>query len=249
MRRLLCKQVTDVKFTIFKSMNFELCTDSLEGVLAASEYGFKRIELCSALSIGGLTPSVGLIEQCVKQSSVEVHVMIRHKEGRFNYSSADINIMRADIEAAERAGAHGVVFGVLTDDNKIADSNKELLLLAKSLKMQVTFHRAFDFVSDYKMAIEKLIKFDFDRLLTSGLEPKVEQGMDVITDLQANYGDKIEIMAGSGVSADNALKIASSGVENLHFTAHKPKGDTLALSMGDVMVVDEEKIENIISQF
>ncbi len=230
-------------------MNFELCTDSLNGALAADKFGFKRIELCSALSIGGLTPSVGLIEACVKQSSVEVHVMIRHKEGGFNYTSDDIAIMKADIKAAATAGAHGVVFGNLTDDNLIADANKELLLLAKSLDMQVTFHRAFDFVSDYKIAIKQLIEMDFDRLLTSGLQPKAEQGLEVIKDLQTNYGNKIEIMAGSGVNSSNAIKISNSGVSNLHFTAHKPQGDTLALSMGELMIVDEEKINSIINLF
>lgn len=230
-------------------MNFELCTDSLEGALVASTNNFKRIELCSALSIGGLTPSVGLTEQCVKQSSVEVHVMIRHKEGGFNYSKDDISVMNADIKLAASAGAHGVVFGVLTDDNRIADNNKALLDLAKSLDMQVTFHRAFDFVKDYNTAIEKLIDMGFDRLLTSGLKPKVEQGLDVIKDLQSNYGDKIEIMAGSGVNGNNALRIASSGIKNLHFTAHKSSGKSLPLSMGEVMIVNEEKIKAITSQF
>ncbi len=230
-------------------MNFELCTDSLEGAFAASENGFKRIELCSALSIRGLTPSIGLIEQCVKQSSVEVHVMIRHKEGGFSYSTDDIEIMKADIKAAKIAGAHGVVFGVLTDDNQIADSNKELLDLAKSLDLQVTFHRAFDFISDYESAIQQLITMGFDRLLTSGLQPKAEQGLDVIMELQASYGNRIEIMAGSGVNGNNARKIASSCIENLHFTAHKPSGKSLQLSMGEIMVVDEEKIKSIISQF
>ncbi len=230
-------------------MNFELCTDLLDGALAASKYNFKRIELCSALSIGGLTPSVGLIEQCVKQSSVEVHVMIRHKEGGFNYSADDIAIMKADIKAAAQAGAHGVVFGVLTDDNLVADVNMELVGLALSLGLQATFHRAFDFVTEYNKAIEKLINMGFDRLLTSGLQPKVEQGLDVIRDLQKNFGTQIEIMAGSGVNAGNALKIASTGITNLHFTAHKPSGKTLALSMGSVTVVDEDKMQHIVSQF
>lgn len=230
-------------------MNFELCTDSLQGALVASNYNFKRIELCSALSTGGLTPGVGLIEQCVLQSSAEVHVMIRHKEGGFNYSNDDIAIMKADILAAGKAGAHGVVFGVLTNDLQISDSNRELLTMAKSLGMQVTFHRAFDFVRAYKSVIVQLINIGFDRLLTSGLQPKAEQGLDVISFLQANYGNEIEIMAGSGVSEANALKIAASGVSNLHFTARKSANKETKLSMGEVMVVDEEKIEGIIGQF
>jgi len=230
-------------------MNFELCTDSLVGAIEAQKHRFKRIELCSALSIGGLTPSVGLIEQCVKQSTVEVHVMIRHKAGGFNYSVDDLEIMKTDIKVSASAGAYGVVFGVLNERNQVADSNLDLVKLAKSLGMEATFHRAFDFVKNYKTAIEQLIAMGFDRLLTSGLQPKVEQGLEVIIDLQERYGNRIEIMAGSGVNANNALKIAKSGVRNLHFTAHKKSGNLQGLSMGDVMVVDEEKMKNILKLF
>ncbi len=230
-------------------MNFEICTDSVEGALAAKKYGAKRIELCSALSVGGLTPSFGLIQQCVETSNIEVHSMIRSKEGGFKYDAIDIELMKRDIFAANNAGSHGVVFGVLNATNEVSEFNKELLILSKSLGLEVTFHRAFDFVSDYKSAVEKLIKFGFDRLLTSGLQPKAIQGLDVIAKLQANYGDKIQIMAGSGINKKNALKIASSGINNMHFTARKKGNSDVQLSMGELMIVDEEKIQSIIRQF
>jgi len=230
-------------------MNFELCTDSLEDALAAQKYGFKRIELCSALSVGGLTPSFGLIKQCVEKSNVEVHVMIRHKEGNFNYDIVDIELMKLDIKAAKNAGAYGVVFGVLNENNKVSNLNKELVKLSKELDLETTFHRAFDFVPDYKAAIEKIVLFKFDRLLTSGLQPTAIQGLNIITKLQANYGDKIQIMAGSGINKTNALKIASSGINNMHFTARKSSNQPTKLSMGELMLVDEEKIESIIGQF
>ncbi len=230
-------------------MVFEICTDSLEGALAAEKYGAKRIELCAALSVGGLTPSFGLIKQCVEKTNVEVHVMIRHKEGGFNYTLTDIEIMKLDIIAAKNAGAHGVVFGVLDDDNKISDLNNELVLLSKSLGLEITFHRAFDFVEDYKPAIEKIISFGFDRLLTSGLQPTAFQGLDIITKLQADYGNQIQIMAGSGINPTNALKVASSGINNIHFTARKRESSKTNLSMGEVMVVDEEKIKKIVGLF
>ena len=83
-------------------MNIEICTDSLEGALAANKFGAKRIELCSSLSLGGLTPSFGLIQQCVKNTNIEVHVILRHKEGGFNYSNADVEIMKADIESSKK---------------------------------------------------------------------------------------------------------------------------------------------------
>ncbi len=230
-------------------MIFEICTDSIEGARAAEKYGAKRIELCSALSVGGLTPSLGLAKQCVENSTIEVHAMIRHKEGGFNYSNEDIKIMKTDINAVKGVGCHGVVFGVLNENTTISNLNRELFEYSKTLGLEVTFHRAFDFVSDYKIAIEQLIDIGFDRLLTSGLRPKAEQGLDVIEYLQSNYGNQIQIMAGSGINSKNALKMASSGINNLHFTAQKQSNISANLSMGEVMIVDEEKIKNITNLF
>ncbi|PHS51795.1 MAG: copper homeostasis protein CutC [Lutibacter sp.] len=230
-------------------MNFEICTDSLEGAMAAEKYSIKRIELCSSLSVGGLTPSIGLVQQCVEKSSVEVHVMIRHKEGDFYYSKDDIEIMKLDIQAVKKVGAHGVVFGILNMNNEVSHLNKELVELSKSLDLEVTFHRAFDFVSNYNLAIEKLINMNVDRILTSGLKQTAEEGLDVITYLQTKYGNQIEIMGGSGLQGSNVVKIANSGINNLHFTARKSIGVGTELSMGELMIVDEEKIKNIITQF
>ena len=176
-------------------MIFELCTDSVEGAIAAENFGVKRIELCSALSVGGLTPNYGLIKQCVIRSNVEVHVMIRHMEGDFCYSKEDVELMKIDIDAAQHAGVRGVVFGILNENNEISDFNEELLKYSKKLNLQVTFHRAFDMVSNYKKAIKKITDFGFDRLLTSGLSETAQQGQDVIKFLQENFGDRIEIMA------------------------------------------------------
>ena len=230
-------------------MNFEICTDTVEGILAAEKYGIQRIELCSALSVGGLTPSFGLIRQCTEISNVEVHVMIRHREGGFIYTKKDIDLMKMDIKTAKKAGAHGVVFGVLNEKKEVSELNDDLVILAKSLGLEVTFHRAFDVVTNYKKAIEKLIVYNFDRLLTSGLRETAELGLPVITYLQANYGSQIQIMAGSGINASNAKIIASSGVDNLHFTARKSLPGTTALSMGEYMIVDEDKINTILRLF
>ncbi|MCK5677940.1 MAG: copper homeostasis protein CutC [Flavobacteriaceae bacterium] len=230
-------------------MNFEICTDSLEGALAADKYGAKRIELCTALSVGGLTPNLGLIRRCVEKSNIEVHVMIRHKEGDFNYNVDDVEIMKIDIEFARKVGAHGVVFGILNKYDEVSYLNKELVDLSRSLGLEITFHRAFDFVPDYKVAIEKIIEFGFDRLLTSGLQLTAEEGIDIIRSLQSNYSDKIEIMAGSGINVSNVLKIAATGIKNLHFTARKPSDNIIKLSMGELMIVDEDKIKNIMDKF
>lgn len=230
-------------------MIFEVCTDSLEGVLVAEKLGANRVELCSALSVGGLTPNIGLIKQCASKSNIGIHIMIRSKEGGFNYTEDDVDIMKSDIVAAKEVGVNGVSFGILTDDNEVSYLNEELVKLSKSLDLEVTFHRAFDFVTDYDKAISKIIEFGFDRLLTSGLKARAEEGLEVISILQRKYGDSIQIMAGSGVSPSNVLKIAESGINNIHFTATKPNVEKLNFSMGSTSVVDENKIKSIISLF
>ena len=230
-------------------MTIEICTDTLHGAIAAQKYGAKRIELCSALSVGGLTPSFGLIQACSELSGLEVHVMIRHKDGGFQYKEADVSIMKKDIAIAHQAGAHGVVFGILNDKKEISTQNEELIDLVKSLGMEVTFHRAFDRCADYKKAIMQLIDWDVDRLLTSGLAPIALNGLPIITDLQKMYGDKIQIMAGSGINAENALLIAASGIRNLHFTARKAVKAVDKFSMGAEMIVDEDKIKHITNLF
>lgn len=229
-------------------MNIEICTDSLEGVLAAEKYGARRVELCAGLSMGGLTPSVGLVEICCKNTKIEIHAIIRHREGDFIYNEKDIEIMKQDIKAMKMAGASGVVFGILDSCSEISDLNRELLLHSKSLGLEVTFHRAFDFVADYICSIEKIIDLGFDRLLTSGLESTAIQGVHIIKELQSNYGDKIQIMAGSGINPQNVLEISTTGIDNIHFSAGKPMFKSLH-SMGEMRLVDEEKIKGITNQF
>lgn len=226
-------------------MKFELCTDCLEGALLAGRYGFKRIELCSALSEGGLTPSYGMIRSCAVIGTVEVHAMIRSRGGSFTCNDAELLIMQRDIRAASDAGAKGVVFGILEPDKKVSRKNQELLDLAHSLGLQATFHRAFDQVKDPFQALDQLVEMGFDRLLTSGLEHRAIDGLKLIHTMQQEYGSKIEIMAGSGVNQQNALSFAEAGIENLHFTARKKSEENEIAGMGVHMETDEIKIRAI----
>jgi copper homeostasis protein len=157
--------------------------------------------------------------------------------------------MKTDIFEAKRVGASGVVFGVLKADLTLSEFNKELVAYAKSLNLEVTFHRAFDFIKDYKKGVEQIIELGFDRLLTAGLQKTAEEGLEVINYLQANYGKQIQIMAGSGVNSLNALKMASSGINNLHFSAHKTLNTNELFSMGAQHVIDEQKIKTITMLF
>jgi len=229
-------------------MIFEICADSYEAVLLAKKYAIKRVELCSALSVGGLTPSIGLIQKCAQIREVEVHVMIRHKEGGFVYSDLDIQIMEKDIKAAKEAGANGVVIGCLSNDNKTERTqNKRLLSLAKKLGLEVTFHRAFDFCTDSKATLEEIIDLGFDRLLTSGQAKTAEDGIPIIKNLVDQANGRIQIMAGAGVNERNALKISDVGVDALHFTIHNK--NEINSGMGFANGLNESKLNDIIEQF
>ena len=226
-------------------MNLELCTDRVEGAIFAEKYGFKRIELCAALSEGGLTPSFGLIKRCAEASTVEVHAMIRPRGGNFQCDPEELRVMQDDIRAAATAGARGVVFGILTPSLEVADSNQTLVELAHSLGMQTTFHRAFDQVADPHLAAKKLIELRFDRLLTSGLQDKAIEGLPLLKTLQQDFGGALEIMAGSGVNPDNARAFAEVGIENLHFTSQNANVDALMPGMGENKSTDEIKMKAI----
>ena len=225
-------------------MNLELCTDSLEGAKAASRYGLQRIELCAALEVGGLTPSYALIESCAKEA-IDIHVMIRPREGNFCYSEEELDIMSKDIEFHKKAGASGVVFGVLDEQGFVSSENRKLLDIAKKHALECTFHRAFDLCTSVNDAIEKLVSWKFDRLLTSGQQETALAGIDLIRKLQDSYGNSIQIMAGSGINAQNAVRFQEIGLNNLHFTARTFLEESQSLGMGTRTAVDEQKIKDL----
>jgi len=228
-------------------MTLEICGDSLESYKLAKKFAVKRVELCSGLTVGGLTPSIGLIEECAKIGGVEIHAMIRHLEGDFIYSDKDIETMKKDISNVSIAGAYGVVFGCLTPENEInLDQNKQLFSHAKSLGLEVTFHRAFDFCSDYESTLDTLIEIGFDRLLTSGQEPTAIEGKETIKNLVNQSQGRIEIMAGSGINEHNAAELTSIAIDALHFTSHISEG-TADLGMGNKTIPDPIKTQAIIS--
>jgi copper homeostasis protein len=230
-------------------MIFEFCIDTLDGAIAAKKFGAKRVELCSAINAGGLTPSYGLIQQCAQQG-VEVHVMIRHIEGGFVYSEADVWIMEQDIQLAKKAGATGVVFGCLTAENTLdINSNIRLIETARNLNLEITFHRAFDFVKDSEATLISLINLGVNRILTSGQKDKAINGIDTIKQLVKQADGNIEIMAGSGVNHSNAKALSGTGIDALHFTIHQSNNESVSLGMGTRSVIDEEKITSILNLF
>jgi len=228
-------------------MKIEVCVTSIETAIVADKLGVNRIELCSALTSGGLTPNYGLIEACVEQTSLEVSVMIRHNEGDFVYSDADLDIMLKDIEMAKVSGATGVVFGCLTEYNTINFDQCEFLISrAQALDLDVTFHRAFDFLEDPFQGMEVLVDLGFDRILTSGKAESAELGISLLEDLVKSANHRIGIMAGSGINSSNVAKIVEVGVDAIHFSAHRSASASIDFGMGIKTEPDTQKIKAII---
>lgn len=229
-------------------IDLEICGDSFESAKAGAAHGFKRIELCANLSEGGTTPSFGMIQKCASLKSIEVHVMIRPRPGSFVYSKSELDLMSRDIVAAAIAGAKGIVFGCLTQEGKF-DLESTLLLaeIAIRQKLEFTFHRAIDSVSDPLNTLEHLHKIGFTRVLTSGGKNTVNEGMELLKVMVAfSKKNPIQIMAGGGVNSTNAKQLADLGIHALHFTARKKINNNLPAGMGDDFEVDEEKINKIL---
>lgn len=226
-------------------MVLELCTDSLNGVLTAGNLNLNRVELCSALELGGLTPNIGLVKVCVDANCVEIHAMLRPRGGGFDYNSEELKMMEADLKAFAEIGVNGVVFGILNSDHTVSKENKKLVDLANSFHMEATFHRAFDLIKDKKAATNQLIDMGFTRILTSGGATRAIDGLEVIKDLQSAYGKQIQILAGSGINAENASIFKNAGIQQLHFTARKRLNTIDSFGFGSEFKVDEAKIKAI----
>ncbi len=196
-------------------MLLEVCVDSAEGLYSAIEGGADRIELCSALELGGLTPSQALME-LASTVPIPVYAMIRPRAGSFCFSAEDEVIMAADIGNARNAGLAGVVLGASLADGSLDVTLLERLI-AEAKGLGTTLHRAFDLVPDAETALEQAIALGFERILTSGLSLTAEEGLDNLRHLAGKAGKRISIMPGSGVSAGNVGRIIeATGATEVH---------------------------------
>ncbi len=197
----------------------EICVDSVEGATAARDAGAARVELCASLIEGGITPSRGMIRQARAISGIKLHVIIRPRGGDFLFSPEEFAVMAADIETARAEGADGVVIGQLTADGLIdVPRTRELMSIARP--MAVTFHRAFDMTPDPFAALETLITLGVERVLTSGQEASVLEGLPLITELVKRAGDRIIVMPGGGITPRNVDRIVGAAKPSeIHFAA------------------------------
>lgn len=197
-------------------ISVEAAVESLDDALAAVEGGADRLELCADLGVGGLTPAPALVSSVLERVDVPVFVMIRPRGGSFVYSPAELDLMQRDIESMRELGVDGIVVGVL-DARGAVDSRRMAPLVAATSGLPVTFHRAFDRARDLGDALESLIDLRIERVLTSGGAPDALAGADVLSDLVAQAGDALVVMAGGGIREHNVREIVEvSGVHEVH---------------------------------
>lgn len=213
-------------------LTIEVCASTLQSCLAALESGADRVELCSALAEGGVTPSYALIKAACALEGLRVHVLIRPRGGDFCYSQAEVALMCEDIRCCRRLGAQGVVIGALTPEGELdAEAIRPLILAAtepidaaptptSAHPLTLVFHRAFDCCRDPKSALEQLVAWGFDTVLTSGQAATAPEGAALLTSLVHQAAGRIHIMAGSGINPSNAAALArATGVDALHLSA------------------------------
>jgi copper homeostasis protein len=220
-------------------MIFEVCVDSVSGVRAAKAAGARRVELCADLLEGGITPSLGMIRRARAVGGIGLHVMIRPRGGDFLFDDDEFAMMKSDIELAKQEGADGVVIGLLKPDGMV-DADRVGELAAQSRPMTITFHRAFDMTPDPFEALETLIGLGIDRILTSGQEVSVLEGLPLIALLVKKAGDRIIIMPGGGITAGNLERImAAARPREIHFAALEPMASGMRFRRENVFMGGE----------
>jgi copper homeostasis protein len=184
----------------------EICVESVDHAVAAERGGAHRIELCSDLSSGGITPSAGLMQTARRHVSVPIHILIRPRSGDFCYSDHELETMRDDIQAAKQIGMDGLVLGIL-DENSRVDVERTKMLVELARPLPVTFHRAFDLTKNAATALEKVIQTGASRILTSGGEQRATDALLVLTHLVQAAKNRILIMPCGGINSANIVPI------------------------------------------
>ena len=217
-------------------MLLEICANSYQSAMNAQEAGAHRIELCSELAVGGITPSYGLIKKVMQDITIPVHVLIRSRSGDFTYSETEFDIIKKDIEFCKELGCAGIVSGVLHSDNSIdIERTKELVEISQP--MSFTFHRGFDWVENPLQEIKNLESIGIDRILTSGQEISAEKGISLLKKLKS--ATNMIIMPGGCINSTNVHLFKE--FEEIHLSATKQTKtiETPVISMNSSKHFDE----------
>lgn len=221
----------------------ETCVDCVESALAAEEGGASRIELCSDLVIGGVSPSLPLFKQIRKYTDLKVRVLLRPRYGDYCYSGYECDELNEEIEIFREAGADGVVVGILNPDGTL---NTEQLSRFKETagSMEIALHRAFDVCLDPLQAMEQVIELGYDTILTSGQKPTAWQGRDILKELQKKSRGRIEILAAGGIGRDAIEKlIPYTGISSYHMSGKIEADSSMTYRKSDISMGLPERDE------
>mgnify|MGYP002518468624 CR=1 FL=1 len=238
----------------------EVCCGSYADCIAAWNGGAKRVELNSALSVGGLTPTLATLQRVKQDTDLKVICMSRPRAAGFCYDTDDVETMLWDAKLMLENGADGIAFGFLNRDRTVCkEATEKMVELVHSYGKEAVFHRAFDMLNDPFVGCETLIALGVDRILTSGQQAKAMDGMRLIKTLQENYGTQIQILPGSGMNAANAKEMMdTTGVYQVHSSCKNYATDNTTSSSSvtfaylsdphtnDYDVVDEELVRKLV---
>ena len=232
-------------------MIYEICASSFESAKNAQIAGATRIELCSELGVGGITPSYGLIKKVMDELTIGNCVLIRPRSGNFTYTDEEFDVMLRDIALCRELGCQGVVTGVLHRDNTI-DEERTARLKEAAGTMEFIYHRAFDCTPCPVTAIKTLKRLGVERILTSGGKKSAIEGLDLLKELNAIAQGQPTIMPGGGINPQSIQQIKVAGFSQVHFsgTVFEQLGTTLPFSFRTEAFLDENKrpissVENI----
>lgn len=215
---------------MINNIKVEICIGNIFDALTAAKYPIDRIELNSALELGGLSPSINTIKTLKELIDTPLCCMCRLRGGDFNYTEIELETMLKDAKDMLEAKADGIVFGFLNEDKTInIEYSKKMVDLIHSYNKEAIFHKAFDEIDDLDQAIKTLIDLKVDRILTSGkaVYPDILKGCETIKELNDKYQSQIQLLPGGGVRIENIIQvIQTSGSKQIHMTSKKqdPKG-------------------------
>jgi len=242
-------------------MLIEICANSFTSALSAQNGGADRIELCSNLEIGGMTPSAGLIAMIKHRLHIKTSVLIRPRSGDFIYSDYEIENILADIDFCRSQKIEGIVIGCLTREGHIDLPNLRKII-DRAQGLEITFHRAFDVCQDPNRALNDLIDHGVTRILTSGQKNSVVDGRELIRNLILKADGRIVIMPGGGINENNILQLSEiTGAKEFHLSAKKNMKSEImhfqrnvhfihpeSLSENDYWETDESKVMKVVNQ-
>ena len=199
----------------------EVCADSVRSAIAAQEGGADRIELCSGLVIGGLSPTPSMFREVKRNTDLRIRVLLRPRFGDFCYDEYEFRTLKEEVEQFRELGADGVVIGILKPDGRL--NMEQMAELAKAAGgMGITMHRAFDVCRAPFEALEQCVSLGIDTILTSGQKSSAWEGRGLLAELAEQAAGRGEILAGAGVNPGGIEKLTGcTAVRAFHMSGKK----------------------------